>query len=246
MEGVADKVRIDNEGDEVALRFVLRPAQGHPVAVELRGEEVHGVLDNGDAVKLSGMPPVQPDGLQRPRLIENKTTGSTITVRRTSAAGRGARQVRTVAASALVSTVVGGAVKPVATRARSVFKRGDRSPRPRPRPRHGAAKALAVVAVATVPVGIGAVVVGKEIFEGDTKGVFTVKWSPSSDATGYSVAWTRRATDVPDKRPELSGRATSVRSRRLPEGRWYLHRRTIGGSKANSVVHSQPFVVPPD
>ncbi|MDQ3678761.1 MAG: hypothetical protein M3401_18505 [Actinomycetota bacterium] len=86
--------------------------------------------------------------------------------------------------------------------------------------------------------------VGRQVLDRRTQGLFTVDWPQSKDAAGHSVSWTHGATDIPSATPELTATATSARSVRLPQGRWYFHRRTIGGQPGRTDKHVGPFVVP--
>lgn len=123
MEGIAEKVRIETEGETVALRFVMR-SEGHPVAVELRGEQIHGVLDDGDEVRLQGGSLTYPENSWRPLVVENRTTGSTITAIRPSAAHRAARQAREATVPTIVTLILGGMVKPILDGVRALFRGG--------------------------------------------------------------------------------------------------------------------------
>jgi hypothetical protein len=82
--GVANDVRIDQEGRDVVLRFVVQSSEGDRVPVEMRGNAVRGVLESGDRVALIGTKARDRDGVARPRLIEDQTTSSTIHMARTN------------------------------------------------------------------------------------------------------------------------------------------------------------------
>ncbi len=239
MQGIADKVRIDSDGEHVALRFILRSEQAHPVAVELRGESLSGVLDDGDEVRLEGLAETHADGLHRPQQIANRTTGSTITARTTSPVRRGARQMRTAAVSAAVGSVVTSFLKPMLDRAHAS------SPRSHGPSGHGALAAKALVVVTLVgATGAGVYSVAHGVI--DTQTQVRVVLPPSRDATGYSVSWTRNPAEQPDATPELPGTAGEARSPRLAPGTWYLRVRTIGGRDAGAIHRAGPFHIAAD
>jgi predicted DNA-binding protein YlxM (UPF0122 family) len=74
--------------------------------------------------------------------------------------------------------------------------------------------------------------------------VVRVVWTPEPGATGYSVAWSRRARGLPDLGVDLGGDARKTASPALEPGRWWFHLRTRGGEGAwTSTVHLGPFVI---
>ncbi|HEC24190.1 MAG TPA: hypothetical protein ENI95_14875 [Chloroflexi bacterium] len=88
VSGVARSVRLEREGNEVVLRFVLEGDGGDRLPVEMRGRKVLGVLDDGDRVELSvGRNVRDRGGVARPRDIANLTTSSTVRVVRRSFIG---------------------------------------------------------------------------------------------------------------------------------------------------------------
>ena len=110
VEGVARRVRIDNEGAGCVLRFVVETHDGDLVPVEMRGREVLGVLDDGDRVSFDRASSAT--GTARPQSIANLSTNAEVEV---SVPGRldrwsgvvGLRDVRTELISALVTATVG-------------------------------------------------------------------------------------------------------------------------------------------
>jgi hypothetical protein len=109
VEGVARRVRIDNEGGGCVLRFVVHTDDGRQVPVEMRNRVVLGVLDNGDRVTFDR---AAGTGTARPRQIVNLSTNAAVEV---PASGRlerwsglvGLRDVRTAVIPALVTAGVG-------------------------------------------------------------------------------------------------------------------------------------------
>jgi len=72
----------------------------------------------------------------------------------------------------------------------------------------------------------------------------SVTWTRVSGARGYSVRWSQRADDLPDRSPDLPGDATSAISSELTPGRWWFHLRTQSPSGGwTSTVHLGPFVI---
>lgn len=110
VEGVARRVRIDDEAGGCVLRFVVETDEGSLVPVEMRGREVLGVLDDGDRVAFDRGSPST--GTARPQRVANLSTNAEVEV---SVPGRlrrwsgvvGLRDVRTALISALVTATVG-------------------------------------------------------------------------------------------------------------------------------------------
>jgi hypothetical protein len=110
VEGVARRVRIDNEGAGCVLRFVVETDEGGLVPVEMRGREVLGVLDDGDRVRFDRAPSAA--GTARPRRVANLSTNAEVEVPVPGRLDRwsgvvGLRDVRTALISALVTATVG-------------------------------------------------------------------------------------------------------------------------------------------
>ena len=77
-EGVVERLRDEPEGERRrVVRFVVRRADGGLIAVEMRGEGLRGVLNDGDSIAVSSLSRA-PDGTYRPRELRNLTTGSRI------------------------------------------------------------------------------------------------------------------------------------------------------------------------
>src|SRR4029450_7316606 len=77
MEGTARRVQRAQEGATSILRFLLVSDDGASTAVEMRGSEIRGLLDDGDRVVMEpGSDPPAADGLHRPASVQNRTTGS--------------------------------------------------------------------------------------------------------------------------------------------------------------------------
>jgi hypothetical protein len=107
MEGIATRVRCDQEGANTVLRFVVKGQGGTRAAVEMRGHEIRGVLDDGDRVLLlTGPQPAPGDGIQRPTQVENLTTGSTVTAWRPSRLERAAKPLPMALLTAAISSGV--------------------------------------------------------------------------------------------------------------------------------------------
>ncbi len=107
VDGVAKRVQRDREGAASVLRFVLEGDDGASAAVEMRGNEIRGVLDDGDRVALpTGSGPPGADRVHRPAIVHNQTTGSSVTAWRPSALRRLATPLLTTAGTAIVSSMV--------------------------------------------------------------------------------------------------------------------------------------------
>ena len=72
-----------------------------------------------------------------------------------------------------------------------------------------------------------------------------IAWSPSSDASGYSVSWSSEP-ETPDKAVDLPGSATGTTGHLKPGTSWF-NLRTLGrNGRWTSTVHLGPFLILPD
>lgn len=75
---MVERLRVEAEGEHRrVVRFVLRTADERLHAVEMRGEQLNGVLNDGDTVTVSEASRA-PDGTLRPRTVRNASTGSIV------------------------------------------------------------------------------------------------------------------------------------------------------------------------
>jgi hypothetical protein len=97
------------EGSRSVLRFVLRVDDDRIVPVEMRGDEVRGVLTEGDRVAIDGF---RPGETLRPTSIDDLTTASPVEVWAPTGIGRllAHGELRTAALSAVVTSGIGLAV----------------------------------------------------------------------------------------------------------------------------------------
>ena len=78
VEGVVERLRDEAEGERRrVVRFVLRVPDGRLHAVEMRGERLDGVLNDGDSVAVSEASRAA-DGTLRPGSVRNMSTGSLV------------------------------------------------------------------------------------------------------------------------------------------------------------------------
>jgi hypothetical protein len=108
---VVERLRDEAEGEHRrVVRFVLRTADEGLHAVEMRGEQLDGVLNDGDSVAVSEASRAA-DGTLRPRTVRNASTGSVVAM---STRPFHRRLLKAVGLSeiwkATVSAVVGAAV----------------------------------------------------------------------------------------------------------------------------------------
>jgi hypothetical protein len=122
MKGTVENLRNEQEGNERVLRFVMR-AEGRAIPVEMRGEKLLGVLNEGDCVVVN--PPStsvrDQDETLRPRMIQNVTTSGTVELWRPGSRDRviravGIVEIRNVLIAAIVSSLVTLAVARLAAR----------------------------------------------------------------------------------------------------------------------------------
>ena len=72
-----------------------------------------------------------------------------------------------------------------------------------------------------------------------------IAWSPSPDASGYSVSWAAEP-ETPDKAVDLPGAATGTTGHLKPGTSWF-NLRTLGkNGRWTSTVHLGPFLILPD
>ena len=112
-QGTVTRLRVEAEGaDAVVVRFVLAGDEGERTPVEMRGERVLGVLDEGDHVIVAEEEAGdRHDATLRPSTITNVTTGGTVELERPTRmtrAGRaiGLREIKNTAISAGVGGVI--------------------------------------------------------------------------------------------------------------------------------------------
>jgi hypothetical protein len=86
VQGVVQHVRLDHEGSDLVLRFVLQVDQGKAIPVEMRGERLTGVLNDGDQVRVDteAADVREPDGVARPDRVSNLSTSSVVELARLS------------------------------------------------------------------------------------------------------------------------------------------------------------------
>lgn len=106
IEGTARRVRIQDEGVDTVLRFVLESDQTpNSIPVEMRGQQILGILNEDDRVSLSVEGSVRDqDGVARPQQIQNLTVQSRVRVSRSRWPSR---VVTSPLASAIISAIVG-------------------------------------------------------------------------------------------------------------------------------------------
>ncbi|MBZ0294842.1 MAG: hypothetical protein K8L99_19935 [Anaerolineae bacterium] len=84
VQGTVHNTRLEQEGSQVVLRFVLQSANNIRIPVEMRGRKVSGLLDAGDRVEVNvrGRRIRDRDGIARPQLVRNLTTESVVRTQR--------------------------------------------------------------------------------------------------------------------------------------------------------------------
>ncbi len=81
--GIIKNLNIGHEGDIVVLRFKIQLGDARQIPVEMRGQRLFGVLENGDQVMMNIKSKKDKYGIVRPYQIDNLSTNSI--VRMTSA-----------------------------------------------------------------------------------------------------------------------------------------------------------------
>ncbi len=114
VEGTARSVRLEREGGEVVLRFVLELAgSDERIPVEMRGHRIKGVLTDSDRVRISANRLRDRDGVARPQIVQNLSTASVIRAEHRGCLRTVLSFIGSLAASVLagwVSTILVGAL----------------------------------------------------------------------------------------------------------------------------------------
>lgn len=106
-EGTVQRFTAGQEGREQVVRFVLDTGD-RLVAVEMRGDELRGIISDGDRVSVT--PTGGDDGTLRPRELANLTTNAHVEMWQAPFRLRAARFVGVSVATATVSAVVSALV----------------------------------------------------------------------------------------------------------------------------------------
>src|SRR5262245_23103656 len=112
-EGTVTDLQVEQAPGKVVVRFLLRLDDGSPVAVEMRGEDLRGLLSNGHRV---AVPPAGPgrasdDATLRAARIKNLTTGGVVELWRPGLFRRATRALAPCEVrSAVISAGVGGSI----------------------------------------------------------------------------------------------------------------------------------------
>jgi len=106
VDGIATRVQRVSEGGAAVLRFLVTAEDGSSAAVEMRGDEIRGLLGDADLVRFTAPARPPADGIHRPLAVENLTTGSLITAWRPSRLQRAGKPLLTMLLSAVVSSLV--------------------------------------------------------------------------------------------------------------------------------------------
>src|SRR5881397_3091601 len=80
VEGTVGALKIEEEGGSRVLRFLVQPDEGAPVPIEMRGEQLRGVLIEGHRVdiRFAGRSLDRGDATLRPRELRNLTTNGVV------------------------------------------------------------------------------------------------------------------------------------------------------------------------
>jgi hypothetical protein len=121
VQGTVGSVRVDEEKHATVLRFVVASGE-EQIPVEMRGQEIKGVLEVGHEVAIEAPDGRDPDGVLRPKAVENLTTSSRVVVSQTlmRRLGRFMLDLSVSIAAGVVSTVAATLVMPGGVEARGV------------------------------------------------------------------------------------------------------------------------------
>jgi hypothetical protein len=111
VEGTATRVSRHVERSKAVLRCVLVTESGRRLAMEMRADEIHGLVDDGDRVVVATPPAT--DGVLRPASVRNLTTGSEVEAWRRTRVGTALGALPGFVGSALVGSVITAVVKTI-------------------------------------------------------------------------------------------------------------------------------------
>jgi hypothetical protein len=138
IQGSVKTVRIDHEGDNVILRFMMECAGSQKIPVEMRGQQILGVLDIGDEIMIDIRRIRDRYGVLRPQQVRNLSTDSVVRVKSPGFFSKMGRFI-----SSLVVSITSGVLTAVLVNfAKPLLTAGRRVPMSRPRT-HAAPEALA-------------------------------------------------------------------------------------------------------
>jgi hypothetical protein len=105
IEGPVRNVKSQQEGADFVLRFVVAREGAQHVPVEMRGNLMYGVLNDGDRVQFDAQ--IDDYGIARPQYVTNLDNGSTIQLRRPAFSTRARRLGATIAVPLMSSALSG-------------------------------------------------------------------------------------------------------------------------------------------
>jgi hypothetical protein len=105
IEGPVRNVKSQQEGADFVLRFVVAREGAQHVPVEMRGNLMYGVLNDGDRVQFDSQ--IDEYGIARPQYVTNLDNGSTIQLRRPAFSIRARRLGATIAVPLMSSALSG-------------------------------------------------------------------------------------------------------------------------------------------
>jgi hypothetical protein len=113
IEGVVQRLKVDQRGNQVVLSAVIHIDSGRAVALYMAGSEVRGILEVGDHIRTEGSLGCMPDGAVRVTKVDNLSTSCTISVWTPPFGQRLAAMAGPLLLSGLISSVVGAIVAAV-------------------------------------------------------------------------------------------------------------------------------------
>jgi hypothetical protein len=152
VEGTVGMLRETEEGRDRVVRWVLTHDDGRRLGVEMRGAELHGVLNEGDRVAVPDDPARRPaDMTLRPDEVRNLTTGGVVRMWSPGTLERGLRAGPALVVGTAVSTAVGTAAGALVS---SLFQDEGQNPGIRPGENGGSEPSSGAVAAVAVLVGL--------------------------------------------------------------------------------------------
>jgi hypothetical protein len=115
IKGSVKTVRIDHEGNTVILRFMMESGGHQKIPVEMRGQQILGVLEIGDEVMIDVARIRDRYGVMRPPQVRNLTTDSVVRVASPGFFSKTGRFLSSLAASitsGVLTAVLVSLVKP--------------------------------------------------------------------------------------------------------------------------------------
>jgi hypothetical protein len=110
VEGIVERLKVDQQGKQIVLNSVIRTRPGTAVAIYMAGPEVRGILETGDLVRTRADPKRSPGDTLRVTHLENLTTQCVVSVWTPPLLRRLAGILGPILLTAIITSLVGGLI----------------------------------------------------------------------------------------------------------------------------------------